>query len=61
MFHDLDEFVVERMARFISNKHGYHGRNFGLLVLRDHENLGPQRLVGSVRHSAVYRPVKGCA
>ncbi|MGH9896064.1 MAG: reverse transcriptase domain-containing protein, partial [bacterium] len=54
VFHDLDQFVTERMARFISNKHGYHGRNFGLLVLRDHENLGPQRLVGSVRHGGVH-------
>lgn len=54
VFHDLDQFVTERMARFISNKHGYHGRNFGLMVLRDHENLGIKRLVGSVRHGPVH-------
>jgi len=30
VFHDLDEFVVERLARFISKKHGHHGRNYGL-------------------------------
>jgi hypothetical protein len=30
------------------------GRNFGLLVLRDHANLGIKRLVGSVRHGPVH-------
>jgi len=54
VFHDLDQFVTERMARFIAKKHGYHGRNFGLMVLRDHEHLGITRLVGSVRHGAVH-------
>ena len=54
VFHDLDEFVTERIARFISNKHGYRGRNFGLMVLRDHQNLGLQRLVGNVRHGPVH-------
>jgi RNA-directed DNA polymerase len=49
VFHDLDEFVVERLARFISKKHGHHGRNYGLRVLIDHEYLGVVRLVGSVR------------
>lgn len=54
VFHDLEEFVTERMARFVANKHGHHGRNFGLLVLRDHDNLGIKRLVGSVRHGPVH-------
>src|SRR5712691_2598882 len=54
MFHDLDRFVIERMARFISKKHGHHGRNFGLSVLMDHEYLGLQRLVGDVRHGPVH-------
>jgi len=54
VFHDLDEFVTERMARFVSNKHGYHGRNFGLMVLRDHENLGVTHLVGNVRHGPAH-------
>jgi len=40
---------VERLARFISKKHGHHGRNYGLRVLIDHEYLGVVRLVGSVR------------
>jgi hypothetical protein len=54
VFHDLDEFVTERVARFVSKKHGYRGRNFGLMVLRDHGNLGVRRLVGSVRHGPVH-------
>ena len=54
VFHDLDEFVTERIARFISKKHGHRGRNYGLRVLMDHEYLGLQRLVGSVRYGAVH-------
>lgn len=54
VFHDLDEFVVERLARFISKKHGHHGRNYGLRVVIDHEYLGLVRLVGSVRHGTVH-------
>ena len=50
VFHDLDEFVVERLARFISKKHYHHGRNYGLRVLIGNEYLGLSRLVGSVRH-----------
>jgi RNA-directed DNA polymerase len=54
VFHDLDRFVTDRMARFIANKHGYRGRNYGLLVLMGHDYLGLQRLVGSVRHGTVH-------
>lgn len=54
VFHDLDHFVTERIARFITKKHGHRGRNFGLRVLMDHENLGLQRLVGNVRHGAAH-------
>jgi hypothetical protein len=54
VFHDLDEFAVERLARFISNKHGHHGRRYGMRVLIDHQNLGLVRLVGSVRHGHVH-------
>lgn len=54
VFHDLDEFVAERVARFISNKHGHHGRNYGLRVLIDHDYLGLTRLVGSVRHGPAH-------
>jgi RNA-directed DNA polymerase len=54
VFHDLDEFMKERLARFISKKHGHHGRGYGLRVLIDHDNLGLVRLVGSVRHGQVH-------
>ena len=54
VFHDLDEFVAERVARFITKKHRHHGRNYGLQVLIDHEYLGLVRLVGSVRHGPVH-------
>ncbi len=54
LFHDLDQFTVERVARFISKKHGHHGRNFGLRVLIGHDYLGLQRLVGSVQHGLAH-------
>ncbi len=54
VFHDLDEFVTDRLARFITKKHGYRGRNYGLLVLMGHGYLGVTRLVGSVRYGAVH-------
>ncbi|MGH7068414.1 MAG: group II intron reverse transcriptase/maturase [Acetobacteraceae bacterium] len=54
VFHDLDEFVAERVARFISTKHGHHGRNYGLRVLIDHDYLGLVRLVGSVRYGPTH-------
>ncbi len=54
VFHDLDQFTMERLARFISNKHGHHGRRYGLRVLIDHECLGLVRLVGSVRHDPAH-------
>ncbi len=54
VFHDLDEFTVERLARFITNKHGHHGRNYGLRVIVDHRDLGLVRLVGSVRHGPAH-------
>jgi RNA-directed DNA polymerase len=57
VFHDLDEFVVERMARLISTKHGHHGRNYGLRVLIDHDYLGLVHLVGSVRHGSAQATV----
>ena len=51
---DLDQFVTERMARFITKKHGRRGRDFGLMILRDHQNLGLIRLTGSIRHGPVH-------
>jgi len=52
-FHNLDQFVTERLARFITKKHGYRGRNFGYLIMRDHD-LGLTRLTGSIRSGPVH-------
>jgi Group II intron, maturase-specific domain/Reverse transcriptase (RNA-dependent DNA polymerase) len=52
-FHNLDQFVTERLARFITKKHGYRGRNFGYLIMRDHD-LGLTRLTGSIRTGPVH-------
>lgn len=54
VFHHLDRFTEERLARFISDKHGRRGRNYGLRVLVDHDGLGVLRLVGSVRNGPVH-------
>ena len=54
VFHDLDRFAEERLARFISGKHGRHGRGYGLRVLIGHDYLGLVRLVGSVRHGTAH-------
>jgi RNA-directed DNA polymerase len=54
VFHHLDRFTMERVARFVSDKHGHRGRNYGLRVLIDHDGLGVLRLVGSVRNGPVH-------
>jgi len=48
VFHDLDRFTRERVARFISHKHGHRGNGYGFIVLAEHDYLGLHRLVGSV-------------
>jgi RNA-directed DNA polymerase len=54
VFHDLDMFTAERVARFISKKHGHPGRSYGFDVLQRNGYLELQHLVGSVRGSAVH-------
>lgn len=49
VFHDLDRFAVERIARFISSKHGHPGNGYGYLVLERNDYLGLRWLVGTVR------------
>ncbi|MGH8846694.1 MAG: group II intron maturase-specific domain-containing protein, partial [Polaromonas sp.] len=49
VFHDLDRFVAERIARFISTKHGHAGNGYGYLVLKRNDYLGLRPLVGTVR------------
>jgi RNA-directed DNA polymerase len=54
VFHDLDRFTVERVARFISKKHGHSGNRCGFFVLKENDYLGPLTLVGNI-----CRPVHG--
>ena len=55
VFHDLDEFVAERVARFITKKHRRRtGRAFGLFVLSQHQGPEIVRLVGSVGYGPVH-------
>ena len=54
VFHKVDQFAVDRLARFISKKHGHHGRDFGLFILMRNNNLGLVRLVGSVHKGPVH-------
>lgn len=49
--------MTERLARFITKKHGHHGRGYGMGVLRGNEYLGLQRLVGNVRHGPARQTV----
>jgi group II intron reverse transcriptase/maturase len=48
VFHDLDRFTRERVARFLSKKHGHRGHGYGFIVLSEHNYLGLHQLVGSV-------------
>jgi RNA-directed DNA polymerase len=54
VFHQLDYLVIERLARFISKKHGHAGRDFGMWVLVDRgtnrDGFGLVRLYGNVRY-----------
>jgi hypothetical protein len=55
VFHDLDEFVAERVARFITKKHRRRkGRAFGFFVLSQHHGPEIVRLVGSVRYGPAH-------
>jgi RNA-directed DNA polymerase len=44
VFHKLDNYVIERLARFVSKKHGHAGSGFGMWVLVDRDGLGLVRL-----------------
>lgn len=53
VFSDLDLFLEERVARFVSRKHSRTGRAYGMRVLIDHNKLGLKRLVGHVWNGPV--------
>jgi RNA-directed DNA polymerase len=60
VFDHLDRFVRDRMARFLSRKHGRSGLRYGNMILARSGNLGLHRLVGTVRHGkGECRPAKG--
>lgn len=53
VFSDLDRFLDERVARFVSRKHGRKGRGYGMSIVIKHNRLGLQRLAGSVWNGPV--------
>lgn len=55
-FKALDHFAFERVARFLSRKHGKPGRGMGVyLLMKSDTRLGLYRLAGTVRYeSAAY-------
>ena len=50
VFDHVDRFVRDRMARFLSKKHGRSGLRYGYGILARSGNLGLHRLVGTVRN-----------
>lgn len=54
VFHSLDRFVQDRMARWLTNKHGRRGLGLGYAILARHGRLGLKDLVGSIRHGAAH-------
>ncbi len=52
-FQALDHFVFERLARFLSRKHGKPGRGMGVYLLMSSDTrLGLYRLAGTVRYQS---------
>ncbi|MER3487926.1 MAG: group II intron reverse transcriptase/maturase [Chloroflexota bacterium] len=52
-FKALDHFVFERVARFLSRKHGKPGRGMGVyLLMKSDTRLGIYRLAGTVRYAS---------
>lgn len=50
VFDHVDRFVLDRMARFLSKKHGRSGLRYGWMILSRSGYLGLHRLVGTVRY-----------
>jgi len=54
-FKALDAYVVERVSRFLSRKHGKGGRTLGLAkLLESSTRLGLYRLAGTVRYPSAH-------
>jgi RNA-directed DNA polymerase len=57
VFHDLDRFTTERVARLLSRKHGHPGFGWGLYAMARNDLLGFHQLVGTVRNGPVHASV----
>jgi RNA-directed DNA polymerase len=54
-FHHLDQFVFERLARFIARKHGSRNWRRGMIDLAESRTtLGLYRLAGTVRYASAH-------
>jgi hypothetical protein len=54
-FHHLDQFVVERLARFIARKHGSRNWRRGKAdLIESRTTLGLHRLAGTVRYATAH-------
>jgi RNA-directed DNA polymerase len=54
VFHALERFLDERVARFISRKHSHKGSGYGYWVLIEHRRLGLLTITGRVRNGPVH-------
>lgn len=58
-FAKLDRYVKERMALLLSKRHGRRGRGYGLkLIISSGNNLGLERLVGTVEFKHTVHAVR---
>jgi len=54
-FHHLDQFVFERLARFIARKHGSRNWRRGMIdLIESRTTLGLYRLAGTVRYASAH-------
>jgi len=54
-FHHLDQFVFERLARFIARKHGSRNWRRGMIdLVESRTTLGLYRLAGTVRYASAH-------
>jgi RNA-directed DNA polymerase len=57
-FHDMDVYVLERVSRFLSKKHGRAGQRYGGYLLgRSRNQMGLCRLVGTVGRGRIVHAV----
>jgi RNA-directed DNA polymerase len=60
-FHHLDQFVFERLARFIARKHGSRNWRRGMIdLVESRTTLGVYRLAGTVRYASAHARGERC-